>query len=57
MGFVYWQRKMGADTYIFVGGRGNGKNFYRDLSARTGVGMREIRTASAQKAEAGLLRE
>jgi hypothetical protein len=57
MGFIYWQMKMGAGTYIFVGGRGNGKNFYQDLSARTGVGIREIRTSSNKRAEAELLRE
>jgi hypothetical protein len=55
MGFIYWQMKMGAGTYIFVGGRGNTKNFYRDLGSRTGVGIREICTSSAQKAEAALL--
>jgi hypothetical protein len=57
MGFIYWQMKMGAGTIIFVGGRANPKNFYKDLSDRTGVGIREICTASARKAEAELLRE
>jgi hypothetical protein len=57
MGFIYWQMKMGAGTYIFVGGRGNGKNFYKDLGARTGVEIREVTTSSAKTAEAGLLRE
>jgi hypothetical protein len=55
MGFIYWQMEMGAGTYIFVGGRGNTKNFYKDLGARTGVGIREIYTSSAQKAETALL--
>jgi hypothetical protein len=55
MGFIYWKMKMGAGTYIFVGGRGNGKKFYQDLGARIGVGIREICTSSAQKAEAALL--
>jgi hypothetical protein len=55
MGFIYWQMKMGAGTYIFVGGRANPKNFYQDLGARTGVKIREICTSSAPKAEAALL--
>jgi len=57
MGFIYWQMKMGAETYVFVGGRANPKGFYKDLAARTGVGIREITTASAKKAEADLLRQ
>ena len=55
MGFIYWQMKMGAGAYIFIGGRGNTKNFFTDLGARTGVVIREITTASATKAEASLL--
>ena len=55
MGFIYWQMKMGAGTYLFVGGRGNTKDFYKDLGARTGVGIREICTSSAQKAEVAML--
>jgi hypothetical protein len=57
MGFIYWQMKMGAGTYVFVGGRGNAKGFYRDLAARTGVGISEVCTASARKAQADLLCE
>ncbi|MGA9070930.1 MAG: BtrH N-terminal domain-containing protein [Terracidiphilus sp.] len=57
MGFIYWQMKMGAGTILFVGGRANPKNFYQDLSDRTGVEIREICTASAKKAEAELLCE
>lgn len=57
MGFIYWQMKMGGGTYIFVGGRSNPKNFYQDLAKRTGVGIREVCTSSAKKAEAELLRE
>lgn len=56
MGFIYWQMKMDGADFIFVGGRGNGKNFYQDLGARTGVGIRELHTSSTQKAEAELLR-
>ncbi|MDR3727966.1 MAG: BtrH N-terminal domain-containing protein [Terracidiphilus sp.] len=56
MGFIYWQMKMGTGTYIFVGGRGNGKNFHKDLGSRTGVVIKEITTSSTKKAEASLLR-
>lgn len=56
MGFIFWQMKMPTGTYIFVGGRGNGKNFYKDLGTRTGVEIREVTTSSAKKAEADLLR-
>jgi hypothetical protein len=55
MGFIYWQMKMGAGAYIFIGGRGNAKNFFKDLRKRTGVEIREVTTASAKKAEASLL--
>jgi len=54
MGFIYWQMKMDAGTYIFIGGRGNTKEFYKDLGARTGVEIREVTTSSAFKAEASL---
>jgi hypothetical protein len=57
MGFIYWQMKIGAGSTIFVGGRANPKNFYNDLSDRTGVVIREIYTNSAKKAETELLRE
>lgn len=57
MGFIYWQMKMGGGVFIFVGGRGNGKNFYADLGERTGVAIREICTSSARKAETELLTE
>lgn len=55
MGFIYWQMKMGAGVYVFVGGRSNVKNFYADLGARTGVAIHQICTSSAKKAEAELL--
>ncbi|MGD0097107.1 MAG: BtrH N-terminal domain-containing protein [Terracidiphilus sp.] len=57
MGFIYWQMKMGAGTFVFVGGRGNVKNFYQDLSTRTGVAIREITTSSAKRAETELIGE
>lgn len=56
MGFIYWRMKMGGTETVFVGGRGNVKNFYSDISHRTGVVVREIRTSNARKAEADLLR-
>ena len=55
MGFIYWQMKMGKGTFVFVGGRGNTKNFFKDLGTRTGVDIREVTTSSAKKAEAALL--
>ncbi len=55
MGFIYWQMKFGKETIVFVGGRGNVKNFYKDLSRRTGVRIFEKQTASAKKGEESLL--
>jgi len=57
MGFIYWQMKIpgqASDT-IFIGGRGNMKEFFPDLDRRTGVRIREITTSSAAKAETALL--
>lgn len=56
IGFIYWQMKFGGETSVFIGGRGNLKNFSRDLAGRTGVHIAEMRTASAKKAEEVLLR-
>lgn len=55
MGFIYWQMKMGKDTFVFIGGRGNVKDFYRDLGQRTGVKIRQIYTSSTKKAETALV--
>src|SRR4030043_210256 len=55
MGFVYWKMKMGSGTYIFVGGRGNTKDFFSDIGKRTGVKIDVVSTSSAKKAEASLL--
>lgn len=57
MGFIYWQMKIGGNVSVFVGGRGNGKNFYPDLGDRTGVVIKEICTSSSKKAETELLGE
>lgn len=55
MGFIYWAMKMGKEKYVFIGGRGNNKNFFSDLGKRTGVKIQCISTSSAKKAEAALL--
>lgn len=55
IGFIYWQMNFGGETSIFIGGRGNMKNFYQDLAARTGVRIVETQTTSAKKAEESLL--
>jgi hypothetical protein len=57
MGFIYWQMKMGATDYVFIGGRGNTKEFFNDLGKRTGVKIETISTSSAKKAEAALLKK
>jgi hypothetical protein len=55
MGFIYWKMKMDSGTYVFIGGRGNNKNFFSDLGKRTGVEISTLSTMSAGKAEASLL--
>ena len=55
MGFIYWQMKMGTSSYVFIGGRGNNKNFFNDLGKRTGVKIMVISTSSANRAEMALL--
>lgn len=55
MGFIYWKMKMGTDTYVFIGGRGNNKHFFNDVGNRTGVKIETISTTSAKKAESALL--
>lgn len=55
MGFIYWEMKIGREKYVFIGGRGNNKNFFMDLGKRTGVKIRSISTSSAKKAEVSLL--
>lgn len=57
MGFIYWKMKMDIGTYVFVGGRGNTKNFFDDLGMRTGVKISTLSTASSSKAEASLLKK
>jgi len=59
MGFIYWHMKgkpdKGIEEYIFVGGRGNTKNFFQDIGKRTGVVIEKKSTGSEKKAEKALL--
>jgi len=55
MGFIYWKMKMRSSVYVFIGGRGNIKDFFNDLGKRTGVKMRVVTTTSSKRAEASLL--
>jgi hypothetical protein len=55
MGFIYWQMNIGGQKTVFVGGRGNPKNFFADLAKRTGVQIKTISTSSAPKARSSLL--
>lgn len=55
MGFIYWKMSIGSSSYVFLGGRGNNRNFFADLGQRTGVKIRVISTGSAKKAQACLL--
>ncbi len=51
IGFMYWQMKWGESDYVFIGGRGNNKNFFEDVGKRTGVKIKQITTGSQKKAE------
>ena len=55
MGFIYWKMVMGSSSYVFIGGRGNSKDFFTDVGKRTGVQIQVASTSSAKKAEASLL--
>lgn len=55
MGFIYWKMKIGSSTYVFIGGRGNTKEFFNDIGKRTGVKIETRSTSSAKKAETLLL--
>jgi len=61
MGFIYWQMKgnpkLKIPDSVFIGGRGNNKDFFQDLGKRTGVHIKEIATSSEKKAEEALLRK
>lgn len=55
MGFIYWKMKMGSSDYVFIGGRGNTKEFFHDLGKRTGAKIEAKSTSSVKKAETLLL--
>ena len=55
MGFIYWQMKIGTSNSVFIGGRGNNKDFFNDLARRTGVKIAVRSTSSAARAENLLL--
>jgi hypothetical protein len=55
MGFIYWKMKMGSSDYVFIGGRGNNKEFFNDIGKRTGVKIVAKSTSSVKKAETLLL--
>ena len=55
MGFIYWKMKMGSSTYVFIGGRGNTKEFFNDIGKRIGVKIEAKSTSSVKKAEKILL--
>jgi len=57
MGFVYWKMKFGDSDYVFLGGRGNTKDFFTDIGRRTGVHIDVLSTTSVKKAEASLLKK
>ena len=59
LGFIYWRMKgkddIGAGDAVFVGCRGNNKDFFTDIGRRTGVGITVSATASAKKAGTELM--
>jgi hypothetical protein len=54
-GFIYWRMKMGSSYYVFIGGRGNTKEFFSDIGKRAGVKIEAKSTSSVKKAETLLL--
>jgi hypothetical protein len=48
MNFMYWQQK---GTSPFIGARGNNKDFFKDIGARTGVIINETSTTSDKRAQ------
>ncbi len=50
VGFIYWEMKFGQEKSVFVGGRGNNKDFFSDLGKRTGVNIRSVSTSSTKRA-------
>lgn len=52
VGFIYWHARGQAP---FLGGRGNARDFTRDLSRRTGIAIAEHTSSSPRAAERALL--
>jgi len=57
MGFIYWKMKIKESTHVFIGGRGNNKEFFKDVGLRTGVKIDLISTSSLSRAEVSLLKK
>jgi hypothetical protein len=61
MGFIYWHMKGNPETkipdYVFIGGRGNTKDFFEDVGKRTGIKIKQISTSSQRKAEETLIKK
>jgi hypothetical protein len=55
MGYIYWKMKTGDEDSVFIGGRGNNKNFFQDVGKRTGVTITVKSTTSLRKAQTTLL--
>jgi hypothetical protein len=55
MGYIYWKMKIGDQDSVFIGGRGNNKDFFTDLGKRTGVDITVRSTTSIKKAQSILL--
>lgn len=63
MGFIYWRMGGGRQSgpksefgdIVFIGGRGNVKNFFKDVEKRTGVKIAVKSTTSEKKSEAVLI--
>jgi hypothetical protein len=55
MGFIYWRMQIGDEKVVFIGGRGNNKEFFSDVGRRTGVTIRMVSTTSVKRAESHLL--
>jgi hypothetical protein len=49
MGFIYWKIKLGSTNSVFIGGRGNNKDFFSDLGKRLDVKISSVSTGSARK--------
>jgi hypothetical protein len=59
LGFMYWRMRgnpeKGIGDQVFIGGRGNTRDFFTAIGKRTGVVIAQTVTASAKNAESALL--